>query len=80
MSGVRTDAAGRVVVHENLETDVDGIYALGDITNHHQLKHVANAEAKVAFHNLAHPDDQLRMDYSIVPHAVPVPSPIASSV
>lgn len=69
-TGVRTDAAGRIVVHENLETDVEGIYALGDIANHHQLKHVANAEAKVAFHNLAHPDDQRRMDYSIVPHAV----------
>jgi len=69
-TGVRTDAAGRVVVHENLETDVEGIYALGDITNHFQLKHLANAEAKVAFHNLVHPDDQRRMDYSIVPHAV----------
>jgi mycothione reductase len=69
-TGVRTDAAGRIIVHENLETDVEGIYALGDITNRHQLKHVANAEAKVAFHNLAHPDDQRRMDYSIVPHAV----------
>lgn len=69
-TGVRVDAAGRVVVHENLETDVEGIYALGDITNRFQLKHVANAEAKVAFHNLTHPDDQRTMDYSIVPHAV----------
>ncbi len=69
-TGVRTDAAGRVCVHENLETDVEGIYALGDLANHHQLKHVANAEAKIAFHNLAHPDDQRTMDYSIVPHAV----------
>ncbi|MFP5321960.1 MAG: mycothione reductase [Acidimicrobiia bacterium] len=70
VTGVRTDAAGRVVVHENLETDVEGIYALGDITNRFQLKHVANAEAKIAFHNLTHPDDQRMMDYSIVPHAV----------
>jgi mycothione reductase len=69
-TGVRIDPSGRVIVHENLETDVEGIYALGDITNRYQLKHVANAEAKIAFHNLAHPDDQLRMDYSIVPHAV----------
>jgi len=69
-TGVRVDAAGRVVVHENLETDVEGIYALGDIANRYQLKHVANAEAKVAFHNLAHPDDQRLMDHSIIPHAV----------
>jgi len=69
-TGVRVDAAGRVVVHENMETDVEGIYAIGDLANHHQLKHVANAEAKVAFHNLANPGDQRRMDHSIVPHAV----------
>ena len=69
-TGVRTDPAGRVIVHDDLQTDVPGIYALGDLTNRFQLKHVANAEAKVAFHNLAHPHDPRRMDYSIVPHAV----------
>jgi mycothione reductase len=69
-TGVRTDPSGRVIVHENLQTDVEGIYALGDITNRHQLKHVANAEAKVVFHNLVHADDPWLMDYSIVPHAV----------
>ena len=69
-TGVRTDPSGRVLVHENLQTDVSGIWALGDLVNHHQLKHVANAEAKVVFHNVAHPDDQQLMDYSIIPHAV----------
>ncbi|HEU5083350.1 MAG TPA: mycothione reductase [Acidimicrobiales bacterium] len=69
-TGVRTDPSGRVVVHEDLQTDVAGIWALGDITNRYQLKHVANAEAKVVFHNVAHPDDPWLMDYSIVPHAV----------
>lgn len=69
-TGVRTDPSGRVVVHSDMQTDVEGIYALGDITNSHQLKHVANAEARVAFHNLAHPDDPWRMDNSIIPHAV----------
>lgn len=69
-TGVRTDPSGRVIVHEDLQTDAAGIYALGDITNHFQLKHLANAEARVAFHNLVHPADPWRMDYSIVPHAV----------
>jgi mycothione reductase len=69
-TGVQTDPSGRVIVHEDLQTDVEGIYALGDITNRYQLKHVANAEARVAFHNLVHPDDPWRMDYSIIPHAV----------
>ncbi len=69
-TGVRTDPSGRVVVHETMETDVEGVYALGDLTNRYQLKHVANAEAKVVFHNVAHPDDQRTMDHSIIPHAV----------
>ncbi len=69
-TGVRTDAAGRVIVHDDLQTDVAGIWAFGDLANHYQLKHVANAEARVVFHNLAHPDDPWLMDYSIVPHAV----------
>ena len=69
-TGVRTDPAGRVIVHADLETDVDGIWAFGDLANHFQLKHVANAEARVVFHNVAHPDDRREMDYSIIPHAV----------
>lgn len=69
-TGVQLDPAGRIVVHEDLQTDVEGIYALGDITNRFQLKHVANAEARVVFHNLVHPDDPRLMDYSIIPHAV----------
>ena len=41
-----------------LRTNVDGIWALGDITNPVQLKHVANHEAKVVAHNITHPDDR----------------------
>lgn len=69
-TGVTVDHAGRVVVDECLQTDVEGIWAFGDLANHHQLKHVANAEAKVVFHNVAHPDDIQPMDYVGVPHAV----------
>ena len=69
-TGVKVDAAGRVVVHDDLQTDVEGIWAFGDLTNHFQLKHVANAEAKVVFHNVAHPDQPKLMDHSVIPHAV----------
>ena len=34
-----------------------GVWALGDINGRHQLKHMANGEAKVVQHNLMHPDD-----------------------
>ena len=69
-TGVHCDAAGRVVVHEDQQTDVEGIWAFGDLTSHFQLKHVANAEAAVVFHNVAHPDEPRTMDHSVVPHAV----------
>ena len=68
--GIAVDAAGRVIVDEHLRTNVEGVYAFGDLATKYQLKHVANAEAKVAFHNVAHPDDLRSMDWSIVPHAV----------
>lgn len=69
-TGVTCDASGRVIVHEDQQTDVEGIWAFGDLSNHYQLKHLANAEAQVVFHNVAHPDTPRTMDHTIVPHAV----------
>jgi mycothione reductase len=51
-------------------TTVDGIFALGDVSSAHQLKHVANHEAKVVAHNLLHPDAPRRSDHRFVPAAV----------
>ncbi|TDW15925.1 mycothione reductase [Kribbella kalugense] len=69
-TGVEVDSEARVVVDEYQQTTVDGIYALGDITTPHQLKHVANHEARVVKHNLLNPDDRVESDHRFVPHAV----------
>ncbi|MEU4293675.1 mycothione reductase [Kribbella sp. NPDC026596] len=69
-TGVEVDKEGRVVVDEYQQTTVDGIYALGDVTTPHQLKHVANHEARVVKHNLLNPDDRIKADHRFVPHAV----------
>ncbi|HWD82053.1 MAG TPA: mycothione reductase [Kribbella sp.] len=69
-TGVEVDHEGRVVVDAYQQTTVDGIYALGDVTNPHQLKHVANHEARVVKHNLLNPDDRIESDHRFVPHAV----------
>jgi mycothione reductase len=69
-AGIDVHADGRVVTDETMATSVEGIWAIGDLTNSYQLKHVANAEAKVAFWNLAHPDQPRPMDYRAVPYAV----------
>ena len=49
---------------------VDGVWAFGDVANHTQLKHMANAEMRVVRHNLTHPDDLRTLGHSFVPHAV----------
>lgn len=69
-TGVEVDHEGRVVVDEYQQTTVDGIYALGDVTTPHQLKHVANHEARVVKHNLLNPTDRIEADHRFVPHAV----------
>ncbi|MEZ5262238.1 MAG: mycothione reductase [Acidimicrobiia bacterium] len=73
-SGVETDATGtRVLTDANLRTNVEGIWALGDLTNELQLKHLANAEGRIVFHNVAHhdqPDRWQAIDRTLVPYAV----------
>ena len=69
-AGVAVDEAGYVITDEQLRTTAAGVWALGDITNPVQLKHVANHEARVVRHNLTHPDDPATVDHRFVPHAV----------
>ena len=49
---------------------VDGVFALGDISSQHLLKHVANAEMRTVQHNLTHPDSMRETDERYVPAAV----------
>jgi mycothione reductase len=69
-TGVELDADGYVVTDDTLLTAAEGVWALGDIRNPQQLKHLANQEARVVSHNLLHPDDPIRIDQRVVPHAV----------
>ena len=69
-TGVRTDEDGVIIVDDHQRTNVEGIWALGDIANHFQLKHVSNLEARVIQHNLLHPDDLIRAQHDVVPSAV----------
>ena len=69
-AGIAVDDSGYVVTDKQLRTTAEGVWALGDITNPVQLKHVANHEARVVRHNLAHPDDPIAVDHRFIPHAV----------
>jgi mycothione reductase len=77
-TGVRLDVDGYVVTDDHLSCGVDGIWALGDVRNPQQLKHLANLEARVVQHNLLHADDLRAIDERFVPHAVFTNPQIAS--
>ena len=69
-AGITLDERGYITTDDHLRTSADGIWALGDITNPRQLKHTANAEARIVAHNLTNPDELQSVDRSVVPHAV----------
>ena len=48
----------------------EGVWALGDVSSPYMLKHVANHEARVVAHNLAHPEDLHCFIHDAVPYAV----------
>jgi mycothione reductase len=77
-AGIPTHQDGRIVVDDQQRTPVEGIFALGDVSSPHQLKHVANHESKVVAHNLLFPDAPRRTDHRFVPAAVFTDPQIAS--
>jgi mycothione reductase len=78
VGGIEVDPRGYVVTDEFLRTTAPGVWALGDVTNPAQLKHSANAEARIVAHNLVHPDDLRTIDLWPIPHAVFAAPQIAS--
>ncbi|MEP6856521.1 MAG: mycothione reductase [Pedococcus sp.] len=78
VAGIATHGDGGVTVDAHGRTNVEGVWALGDVSSAHQLKHVANHEARVVAHNLAHPEDLRSFDHRYVPSAVFTSPQIAS--
>lgn len=68
--GLELDEHGHLAVDRFCRANVAGVWGLGDVANHFQLKHLANAEARVVRHNLLHPDDLVTLGTSLAPHAV----------
>ena len=69
-AGIECHHHGTIAVDDTMATNVPGIWAVGDVANNYQLKHLANAEANVAFWNMAHSDDLRHQSYKAVPSAV----------
>ena len=66
--GVRTGRRGEILVNEQMETSVLGVYAIGDVTGKAMLAHVASTQGKVAVeHILGH---HTSMQYDVVPAGI----------
>ena len=69
-TGVRLNDKGFVRANEYLETDVPGIWTLGDIAGRFMFRHSANLEGQHVAYNIFHPEQQAPVDYHAMPHAV----------
>jgi dihydrolipoamide dehydrogenase len=68
-SGVNLSGKRRAVqVNEKMETNVPGIYAVGDVTDKILLAHVASHQGVIAVENIMGMDK--KMDYQAVPGAI----------
>ena len=77
-TGVEVNSRGYIGTDEYLQTNVPGIWALGDIVGRYLLKHSANLEAAYASNNMLNPGNQVAVDYHAMPHAVFASPQVAS--
>ncbi|MGO1235712.1 MAG: dihydrolipoyl dehydrogenase [Microbacterium gubbeenense] len=68
-TGVKLTERGAVAIDDHMRTNVDGVYAIGDITAKLQLAHVAEAQAVVAAETIGGAETQTLGDYRMMPRA-----------
>jgi len=65
-----------IVVNDNMETNVPGIYAIGDITGKNMLAHVASEQGIIAAESIMGLKN--KMDYKVIPSCIYTNPEIAS--
>ena len=68
-TGVKLTDRGAIDIDDHMRTNVEGIYAIGDVTAKLQLAHVAEAQAVVAAETIAKAETQTLGDYRMMPRA-----------
>lgn len=68
-TGVELTERGAIAIDDYMRTNVDGIYAIGDVTAKLQLAHVAEAQGIVAAETIAGAETQTLGDYMMMPRA-----------
>jgi dihydrolipoamide dehydrogenase len=67
-AGVQVGKRGEILVNDRMETNVRGVYAIGDVVGKAMLAHVASAQGKVAVQNiLGHAS---KVSYNLIPAGI----------
>jgi len=74
--GITKGVCGEIMVNDRMETNLSGIYAIGDVTGVMMLAHVASQQGRVAAKNAMGGDEHI--DYRFVPTAIYTSPEIAS--
>ena len=73
--GVKVEK-GSIVTNEYLQTNIEGIYAVGDVNGKVMLAHKASMEGVIAVENIC--GNKVKMDYTAVPSVIYIKPEIAS--
>ncbi|UWF76794.1 MULTISPECIES: dihydrolipoyl dehydrogenase [Microbacterium] len=68
-TGVKLTERGAIEIDDHMRTNVEGIYAIGDVTAKLQLAHVAEAQAVVAAETIGNAETMTLGDYRMMPRA-----------
>ncbi|WP_408910122.1 dihydrolipoyl dehydrogenase [Corynebacterium amycolatum] len=68
-AGVELGERGEIVIDEYMRTNVDNIYAIGDVTMKLQLAHVAEAQGVIAAEHMTGHETETIPDYLMMPRA-----------
>ncbi|MEM4247601.1 MAG: FAD-dependent oxidoreductase, partial [Candidatus Woesearchaeota archaeon] len=69
-TGVAMHKPGFITTNAFMETNVPGIWAIGDIAGVFLFKHSANLEASYAVFNALNPKHKMPVPYDAMPHAI----------
>jgi dihydrolipoamide dehydrogenase len=67
-AGVQVGQRGEILVNDRMETNVRGIYAIGDVVGQAMLAHVASAQGKVAVQNIL--GRASKISYNLIPAGI----------
>lgn len=67
-AGIALGRRGEILIDDRMETNVPGVYAIGDVVGKAMLAHVASAQGKVAVENImGHP---AKIRYDVIPAGI----------